>query len=144
MHVALPLTLLVLAAPALGAMGDRIELAQLTIRQRVVVRVPRMDPPRARMLAPVVWKEKKGPNCVPVSELAGAIVTARDRIDLVMRGGKRVRAELDDDCPGVDFYRGFYLKPAVDGLVCAGRDMVRARSGAKCPVNRFRKLVPKS
>ena len=77
------------------------------------------------------------------AELGGAIVTARDRIDLVMHGGKRVRAEFDDDCPGLDFYRGFYLKPAPDGMVCAGRDTVRARSGAKCPVERFRKLVPK-
>ena len=144
MHVALPLTLFALAAPALGAWGDPIEFAQLTIRQRVVVRVPRMESPRAPMLPPIEWKEKKGPACVPVSELGGAIVTARDRIDLVMRGGKRVRAQLDDDCPGVDFYRGFYLKPAADGMVCAGRDVVRARSGAKCPVKRFRKLVPKT
>ena len=148
MHPVLPLTLLAIAAPALGAwpepIGYPIELAQLTIRQRVVVRVPRMEPPRAPVLKKIEWKEKKGPECVPVADLGGAIVTARDRIDLVMRGGKRVRAEFDDDCRGLDFYRGFYLKPAADGMVCAGRDVVRARSGAKCPVKRFRKLVPKS
>ena len=142
MHAAIATTLLTLAAPVPAA--DPVSLAQLTLRQRVVVRVPRMEPPRAPMLPPVEWKEKKGPKCVPVSELGGAIVTARDRIDLVMRGGKRVRAEFDDDCRGLDFYRGFYLKPAADGMVCAGRDVVRARSGAKCPVKRFRKLVPKS
>lgn len=143
MHTALSLTLLALAAPALSMAGDRIEPAQLTVRQRVVVRVPRMDPPRAPIARPIEWREKKGPNCIPVAELGGAIVTARDRIDLVLRGGKRVRAEFDDDCPGLDFYRGFYLKPAADGMVCAKRDVVRSRSGAKCPVERFRKLVPK-
>ena len=142
MHLALPLTLLALAAPALA--GDDILLAQLTIRRHVVVRVPRMDPPRAPLARPIEWRERKGPECIPVGEMGGAIVSARDRIDLVMRGGKRVRAEFDDDCPGLDFYRGFYLKPAADGMVCAGRDVVRARSGAKCPVKRFRKLVPKS
>ncbi len=144
MHPAFPLALLAIAASAPTTVDGRVELAQLTIRQRVVVRVPRMDPPRAPVAKPIEWKEKKGPECVPLADLAGAIVTARDRIDLVLRGGKRVRAEFDDDCPNLDFYRGFYLKPAADGMVCADRDVVRARSGAKCPVKRFRKLVPKS
>ncbi len=143
MHVPLPFALLALAVPGTTSDVDRVELAQLTIRQRVMVRVPRMEPPRAPMVKPVEWREKKGPSCIPIDELGGAIVTARDRIDLVLRGGKRVRAEFDDDCRGLDFYRGFYLKPAADGMVCAGRDVVRSRSGAKCPVERFRKLVPK-
>lgn len=143
MHAALPLALLALAAPALAAAAPQVELAQLTIRQRLIVRVPSMPPPRITPARPIEWKEKKGPSCIPVAELGGAIVTARDRIDLVLRGGRRVRAEFDDDCRGLDFYRGFYLKPAADGMVCAGRDVVRSRSGAKCPVERFRKLVPK-
>ncbi|WP_375428552.1 hypothetical protein [uncultured Sphingomonas sp.] len=143
MHAALPLALLAFAVPGPTLVVDRIDLAQITIRRRVMVRVPRVEPPRAPTPAPVEWREKKGPSCIPVSELGGAIVTARDRIDLVLRGGKRVRAEFDDDCRGLDFYRGFYLKPAADGMVCAGRDVVRSRSGAKCPVERFRKLVPK-
>jgi hypothetical protein len=149
MHAALPLTLLALAAPALAnptfAVGeDRVVLAQLILRQRVIVRVPSVAPPPVAPPKVVKWREKKGPKCVPIADLGGAIVTARDRIDLVLRGGRRVRAEFDDDCPGLDFYRGFYLKPAADGMVCAGRDVVRSRSGAKCPVKRFRKLQPRT
>lgn len=143
MHVALPISLLALAVPGPTLVVGRVELARLTVRQRVMVRVPRVDPTRVRVAQPVEWREKKGPSCIPVAELGGAIVTARDRIDLVLRGGKRVRAEFDDDCRGLDFYRGFYLKPAADGMVCAKRDAVRSRSGARCPVERFRKLLPK-
>lgn len=130
-----------LTAPALAVAGERWELAQLVIRQRTVIRVPRMAP--VPPPAPIRWVEKKGPKCIPVGELAGALVTDRTKLDLVLRGGKRVRAELEDDCHGLDFYRGFYLKPAADGMVCADRDLVRSRSGAKCPIDRFRSLEVK-
>lgn len=140
-RAALPLLLIALAAPALAASGDPWEFAQLTIRQRVIVRVPRMAPlPPPK---PIRWVEKKGPKCIPAADLAGALVTERDKLDLVLRGGKRVRAQLEDDCHGLDFYRGFYLKPAADGMVCADRDAVRARSGAKCPIDKFRSLEPR-
>lgn len=125
------------AAPGAPFPGDTL-LAQLTIRQRVIVRVPRVAP---RPL-PVTWKESKGPKCVPAGALAGAVVTARDRIDLVLRGGSRVRARLDDDCRGLDFYSGFYLRPDGQGLVCAGRDAIRSRAGARCEIDRFRLLTP--
>lgn len=141
MHAAFPLALLALAAPALASIGERWELAQLTVRQRVIVRVPRMAPPAPPK--PIRWVEKRGPKCIPVGALAGAMVTERAKLDLVLRGGQRVRAELEDDCHGLDFYRGFYLKPSADGMVCADRDSVRSRSGARCPIDRFRKLVPK-
>ncbi len=135
----LPLALAALAVPALPAAADQVELAQLTIRQRTtVVRVPRMAPP-----PPVEWREKKGPRCIPVDRLAGAIVQGRDQVDLVMRGGGRVRAKMDGGCRGLNFYTGFYLKPADDGMVCADRDVLRSRAGAKCEIDGFRGLEPK-
>lgn len=130
-----------LAAPAAPGAGDAVELAQLTVRQRLIVRVPRMAP--VPPPAPVRWVEKKGPKCIPAADLAGALVSERNRLDLVLRGGRRVRAELEDECHGLDFYRGFYVKPAADGLVCADRDAVRARGGDKCPIDRFRLLEPR-
>ncbi|PAX06504.1 hypothetical protein [Sphingomonas lenta] len=135
------LALSALAAPASPPIGDRWELAQLTIRQRTMVRVPRMAPPAPPR--PVEWVEKKGPRCVPVGELAGALVSERDRLDLVLRGGKRVRALLEDDCRGLDFVRGFYLKPSADGMICADRDLIRTRYGTKCPIDGFRRLEVK-
>lgn len=139
-HV-LPLALAALTAPATAAADEAVELAQLTIRQRVIVRVPRMAP--APPPRPIRWVEKKGPKCIPAIDLAGALVNERQRLDLVLRGGRRVRAELEDDCHGLDFYNGFYVKPGPDGMVCADRDVVRARSGAKCPIDKFRTLEPR-
>lgn len=142
MHrAAIPVLLLALAAPASAQTGERQILAQLTVRHRVMVRVPRVSPPAPAR--PVRWVEKSGPRCVPVAHLAGALVSEAGKLDLVLRGGKRVRARLDGDCHGLDFYRGFYLKPAGDGMVCADRDVVRSRSGAKCPIDGFRRLEPK-
>jgi hypothetical protein len=122
-------------APA-DAQGYR--LAQLTFQQRVVVRVHRATPTQ-----PVVWTEKKGPKCVPLAGLAGALIVQPDAVDLVLAGGDRVRARLDKDCPALNFYSGFYIKPTKDGKVCADRDAVHSRSGRLCEIEGFRKLVAK-
>ena len=51
----------------------------------------------------------------------------------------RVRAKIDDDCPAIDFYGGFYLQPE-DDRVCAKRDEIRSRMGGSCRIERFRSL----
>ena len=150
-HRTLPLLSLVIAAPfAVSAQDvpalDGTEWAQLTIRERVVIRIPRIAP-RAdsatsfRAPAPIVWSERKAPKCIPVAVLSGASFTGGGDVDLVVRGGQRMRAKLDDDCPTLSFYSGFYLKPTADGMICAKRDSIRSRSGARCEINRFRALV---
>ncbi len=144
------LPLLLLAAPGLpdGAVSVRngVMMAQLTIHQRIIVRIPRMPVGRQPIVAtkrkPVEWKEKKGEKCVPMERLQGAMVTAADSIDLVM-GGERLRAKLDDDCSPMDYYPGFYLKATPDGMVCAKRDSIRTRSGGACLITAFKRLVPK-
>lgn len=149
---ALPMSLLALAAPAVAVAGDSsgqldgVELAQMTIHERIVIRVPRMAPARAAARTPIVpatvrFKEKKGPKCVAVADMGGALVAQQGAIDLILTGGKRLRARLDDDCGPMDFYNGFYLRPAADGKVCSGRDVIRMRSGASCQITRFRTLV---
>ena len=104
----------------------RILLAQLTVRERLIVRVPaRPGPP------PVVkWKEKKAPKCMAMES------------DMIQRGGQRIRAEFENDCPALGYYSGFYISPTEDGQICAGRDAVRTRAGGECIIKRFRKLVP--
>lgn len=123
---------------------------QVTVRQRItVIRVPRMPMPTrlpmstAPALAPIVWVEKSAERCVPIQTLAGAQISRPDAVDLVLTGGKRLRARLDDDCPALDFYRGFYVKPNKDGMICADRDVIRSRSGSECRIDGFRRLVPK-
>ena len=145
-HLRLLVTLAALAAPlAASAQGwppAGEQLARLTIQQRVVIRVPRMQPAPAFVPKPVRWKEKKGPKCVAAQTMAGALISAPNRVDLVLMGGKRVRAKLDGDCRPLDFYSGFYVRPAKDGMICADRDAIRVRSGASCQIDEFKLLQP--
>lgn len=112
--------------------------AQWTFQQKVVVRVQRAIPAR-----PVEWREKKGPRCLPLGDLAGAVILKPDAVDLVLGGGERMRARLDKDCPALNFYSGFYIKPTRDGKVCADRDAVHSRAGRMCGIEDFRRLVAK-
>lgn len=149
----LPVLMLLLAAPlAVSARApdpgwDGMRYAQLTIHERLIIRIPRVAPaPRgARVVtpAPVEWQEKRGPECLRVTALTGAAIDTKGDVDLVIEGARRIRAKLDDDCPTLDFYAGFYLRPTSDGQICAGRDSIRSRSGALCPISKFRTLVPK-
>ena len=139
-----PLLLLLAASPLVGdAAGDGYAVAQLSIHQRIVIRIPATPGARAIPVPPTRWKEKHGPKCVAVRSLAGAIVNDDDEVDLILQGGARVRAHLDDDCPALRYYSGFYLKPQSDGQVCAKRDDIRSRSGGACRISSFRALVAK-
>jgi hypothetical protein len=136
------------STPAPAGQVTGIELAQVTISGRIIIRVPstpqNMAAPMRRITPPqpIEWAEKKGPKCIAADQLGGAIV-ASDYVDLVLRGGDRVRAQLDGDCSGLGYYGGFYVKPSTDGQICAGRDSIRTRSGDRCTIKKFKKLVPK-
>lgn len=134
-----------LSAPVAGPSEEAVEVAQLVIQRRVIVRVPatRLSAPPVALSSPMQWKEVKGPKCLVMNQLAGAAITKSDAVDLFLRGGRRLRAQLDDDCPALDYYGGFYLAPSKDGQVCGGRDTIHSRSGGKCRIDRFRELVPK-
>lgn len=129
-----------LLAGAAAAEADRILLAQLTIRSRVVVRVQTNAPPPP---PPVELAEKKGPRCVPMGDVLGAAVIAGNSVDFILRGGKRMRARFSSSCPALDYYSGFYIVPTEDGMICSDRDSVRSRAGGECSIERFRELVPK-
>jgi len=135
---------LVPAASADTASIDRVELAQVTIHQRIIIRIPRVlgGHPMARAMPnrALRWDEKRGPKCVSADLLEGAVITRADSVDLIVADGSRLRAELDDHCPALDFYSGLYLKQTSDGLVCADRDSIRARSGSVCRIDRFKRL----
>lgn len=131
-------------APVVGAPVE--QLAQMTFHQRIVIRFPRLpDTP----VPPVQVSEdetgrlveKKGPRCVPVSDISGATGIKGDSIDLMTEDGATLRARFDARCPALDFYRGFYVRQNADGLVCAGRDSVRSRSGADCRIKAFKRII---
>ena len=136
----------ILPAAAGPAAADDVQLAQLTIRERIVIRVPRLSPDPVAAPAPptpIRWRESKGPACVPLARMAGAMIASPRQVDLVLLGNQRVRAVLDGACQPLDFYSGFYIRPNADGMACAGRDSIRVRSGASCDIARFRTLSPR-
>ena len=135
--------LALLLAPAGGHVASPARAAPVLIRQYVIVRVPvRMQPVVARPRPLTAWTEKKGPRCVPVQSIVGATVTNPNSIDLVMRDRSRVRARLGRRCPPLDYYYGFYLRPAGDGQICQDRDSIHSRAGGECGIDAFRGLVP--
>ena len=57
--------------------------------------------------------------------------------------GERLRAKLDDDCPPLDYlFRLLSQAGAATGMVCAERDAIRSRSGGRCEIDEFKRLVP--
>ena len=115
------------------------QYAQLIIRERVIIRVPARPVPVAP--AKTKWKEKRGPRCIPMASVGGAAVIERDSVDLILKGGQRVRARFESSCPALDYYSGFYIMPSADARICADRDSIHTRAGGECQITRFRKLV---
>lgn len=127
-----------------------ISYAQVRIEKRVIIRVPRR---RARPLAPradfsreapkITYREKKIGKCLPMNNILGVQMFGDRYLDLVTKDRRRIRAELEDKCQARSFYSGFYVEKTKDGRICASRDILHSRTGAKCEIERFRELVPK-
>ena len=116
---------------------DRQVVRRVIVQDEVIFRIPI----RPRASPPIEWVEHKGPKCIPANMLAGAVLSGPSSIDFVLRDRQRVRAEMDSECPALDFYDGFYLQPD-DERICARREFVRSRVGGSCRIERFRKLEP--
>ncbi len=120
-----------------------VQLAQVLIEQTTIVRIRAIGTPEdSKQAERSRWDEKKGPKCVQMNALAGAMVSSPTSIDLLLRGGLRMRAKLEKNCPSIDFYSGFYVRPTKDGRICQDRDLIHARTGGECEIDNFRLLVP--
>ena len=132
--------LLGLFAAQPGIVGQSV--TRLVVEEGVILRVPvQPRPPVPRF----EWKEHKGPKCFPTAAIQGALLSGSeqlDQVDFLIGNHRRIRAELDEDCPALDFYRGFYLQLEDDRL-CAGRDAIRSRMGGSCTIEHFTLLIPK-
>ena len=133
--------LLLLLAPE----ADPTQWAQLTIEQRVIIRVPmaraREREHERKVEKATEWKEKKGPKCVAIRSIRGASITSPHGVDLILADGHRYRAHLERGCRSVGFYAGFYIEPSRDSSICAGRDELQSRNGMSCVVDSFKRLV---
>lgn len=114
-------------------------VTRLVVQDEIILRVPIQPRPLAGQIE---WKEHKGPKCVPISSIRRAFLSGPQQIDFVLGDHHRLRAELDEDCPALDFYGGFYLQLQDDRL-CADRDAIRSRMGGSCTIDRFKKLEPR-
>lgn len=118
---------------ALGTAG-----AQIIIRERIIIRVPSR---RAEAERPSAEADRepagRGPRCIPIVSIRSAIPSGDGAllVDLGRRG--LYWAGLGRGCRSMDFHGGIYIAPPPDGLFCARRDFLRARSGASCMVSRF-------
>ncbi|AMO72805.1 hypothetical protein AZE99_13965 [Sphingorhabdus sp. M41] len=123
--------------------------AQVRIEKRVIIRVPRSRPTPLAPMADLsqdasrqTYREKKIGKCLPMNNILGVQMFADRYLDLVTKDRKRIRARLEDKCQARSFYSGFYVEKTGDGKMCAGRDILHSRTGAKCEIERFRELVP--
>lgn len=130
-----PLLLGMIAAQP-GVVGQSV--SRLVIEDEVIIRVPVQAHP---IFPHIDWVEHKGPKCVPAGQIERALLSGPQQVDFVFANHSRVRAELDQDCPALDFYNGFYLHPS-DDRICAHRDAVHSRIGGSCMIERFSQLVP--
>ena len=112
----------------------------ITFQQQIIVRVPQGPAPSAPNASMIRWEEHGGPRCVPWAQIAAADLVRQDSVDLIFRDNTRIRARLERRCPALDFYRGFYVSTTPDGLICADRDSIRARTGGECQIDQFRSL----
>ena len=128
--------LLLLAAGASAPAQQPRQYAQVVVREQIIVKMRTRPPQQIR------WKESKGPKCIPARAIAGAAVVSEDTVDLMLRDNRRIRIKLDNDCPALGYYPGFYVTPNADGMICAGRDSIRSRIGGRCEIDRFRALQP--
>jgi len=135
--------------PAWGAEAAR----QVRIEQRVIIRVSpgvvrRAPPdPRRAMLTPFpLFRssprtiERRTAQCMPVGAIAG-VQPDGDRLLLFMRDQRILSTTLEKGCRARDFYSGFLVERTGDGMLCAGRDKLLARSGANCGMGKVRQVV---
>src|ERR671910_657910 len=115
------------------------EVRTLVVEREVIMRIP----VRSRPVRPFAWEEKRGPKCIEAANIRGAALSGRETVDFLLFDNTRLRAQLSEDCPALDFYNGFYVTPE-KGKLCARRDEIHSRIGRSCTIERFHRLLPKA
>jgi hypothetical protein len=105
--------------------------------------VPATAGAQRQSVGKIKYKEKKIGKCLWVSRLGGSRPGPDRSLDLVTRDGILIRAYLGDGCLAREFYAGTYMERSFDGKLCVNRDLLHARTGAKCDIDKFRLLIPR-
>jgi len=133
----MPFSLLLTLFPALFGFASAAQSDE--VRTLVVEREVIMRPRLARSYA---WDEKRGPKCIEAANIRAAALSGRETVDFLLFDHTRLRAQLSEDCPALDFYNGFYVTPE-KGKLCARRDEIHSRIGRSCTIERFHRLTPR-
>jgi len=137
----MPLSLLLTLLPTLFGLTAAVQPDQvrtMVVQEEVIMRIP----VRARLTPAFDWVERKGPKCVDAEDIRAAGVRDETHVDFLMLDSSRIRAQLSDDCPSLDFYSGFYITPE-EGKLCVRRDSLHLRMGGSCKIEKFRRLIPR-
>lgn len=123
---------------------------QVRVDQRVIVRLPSQTVVpmntaggKTKQATSSRYKEQKIGKCLWIDKLAGSRPGPKDTLELLTRDGVLIRAYLGDGCLAREFYAGAYMEKPFDGKLCVDRDLLHARTGAKCEVDKFRLLIPR-
>lgn len=73
-------------------------------------------------------------RCIAIDNIAAAQLFGDRALELTLKGGQRWRLYLAQQCPALSFYQGFYYQQSQAGRLCAGRDVIGARSGGECGI----------
>jgi hypothetical protein len=112
-------------------------------QQRTIIRIPpKPAPAPSRRSEAVKWKEEKIGKCILMDRLVGSRPGPKDSLEILTRDGNVIRAYLGDGCLAREFYAGAYVERSADGKLCIDRDLLHARTGAQCEIDKFRLLVP--
>jgi hypothetical protein len=137
------------AANPLEAIYQSSIANQVRIEQRVTIRItPLRQSNRNNLLAELprrgvnnAFEEREMGTCVPVAGIAGVQTGTGNKLLLFLRDQRIISVNLERGCRARDFYSGFYVERSEDGRLCVKRDQLQSRSGAKCEVERMRRLV---
>jgi hypothetical protein len=116
---------------------------QVRSDQRVIIRIPpKPAAGSSKQSKPVKYKEEKIGKCLLMDRLVGSRPGPKESLEILTRDGNLIRAYLGDGCLAREFYAGAYVERSADGKICIDRDMLHARTGAQCEIDKFRLLVP--
>ncbi|MCH8683761.1 hypothetical protein [Pedomonas mirosovicensis] len=97
---------------------------------------PPADKPAAAPLSP----EDDKVQCISIDEIRDAVIRNDRTIHLRMRGNVYYEMRLQNTCPGLSFYDGFYYRTTPNRQLCGGLDVIMARSGSRCPIESFTRI----
>jgi hypothetical protein len=135
-----------LGAPSIGGwiyMQFGSSWQQLRDDGRVIIRIPpKPVPASSKRSESTKWKEQKIGKCILMDRLVGSRPGPKESLEILTRDGNLIRAYLGDGCLAREFYAGAYVERSADGKLCIDRDLLHARTGAQCEIDKFRLLVP--